>query len=285
MNSPMMSGKARVAGVMGWPVQHSLSPRLHGYWLRTYGIDGAYVPLSVSPEGFGEAVRGLAALGFVGANVTVPHKEAAFAAVNTRTPRAERVSAVNTIVVDDQGSLTGDNTDGFGFLENLKAGCPTWEPEAFPALVIGAGGAARGIVAALLDAGVPAVTIANRTVERAEAISQELGERVQATSWEGCGDAIAHADLVVNATTLGMEGSAPLSLDLSALPRTSLVTDIVYTPLETPLLSWARARGNPVVDGLGMLLHQARPGFRAWFGVDPEVTDELRRFVLEGLRR
>ena len=277
------TGKARLAGVIGWPIAHSLSPRLQGYWLDRYGINGAYVPLAVRPEDFGEALRALPKLGFAGANVTVPHKETALRSVDAVEDTARRIGAVNTIVVRDDGSLLGRNTDGFGFMENLKAGAPGWDPAAGPAVVIGAGGAARAIVAALVDAGVPDLRLTNRTRSRADQLAGEIGGPIAVDSWENRSGALDGAGLLVNTTTLGMTGHAPLDLDLQSLPKTALVTDIVYAPLETPLLAAARDRGNPTVDGLGMLLHQARPGFAAWFGTEPEVTDDLRRFVLDAL--
>ncbi|WP_176525254.1 shikimate dehydrogenase [Caenispirillum bisanense] len=276
----MLSGKARVAGVMGWPVSHSRSPRLHGFWLREHGIDGAYVPLPVRPEDFAAAVRALPKLGFAGANVTVPHKEAALAACDEVSPLARRIGAVNTLVCRPDGSLWGDNTDGFGFLENLRAGCPGWRPEAGPAVVLGAGGAARAVVAALLDAGCPQVRLTNRTRDRAAELAADLGGAIEVVAWEERRAALAGAGLLVNTTTLGMTGAPPLDLALDPLPAAALVTDIVYAPLVTDLLARAQARGNAVVDGLGMLLHQGRPGFEAWFGVRPEVTPALRAAVL-----
>lgn len=276
----MISGKGRVAGVMGWPVSHSRSPRLHGWWLREHGIDGAYVPLPVRPEDFEAAVRALPKLGFAGANVTVPHKEAALRACDTVSDLARRVGAVNTLVCRADGSLHGDNTDGFGFLENLRAGCPGWEAAAGPAVVLGAGGASRAIVAALLDAGCPEVRLTNRTRARADEVAADIGGAVSVIDWEGRADALDGAALLVNTTTLGMEGAPALEIDLALLPRRALVTDIVYAPLVTDLLGRAQTRGHPIVDGIGMLLHQGRPGFEAWFGVRPEVTAGLRRFVL-----
>ncbi|KAA5606328.1 shikimate dehydrogenase [Roseospira marina] len=275
------SGAGRVAGVIGWPVGHSRSPRLHGYWLNQYSIDGAYVPLPVAPETAELAFQALPALGFVGANVTVPHKETAFRACATVSERARRIGAVNTLIVRD-GALHGDNTDGFGFLENIYQKVPTWSPTDGPAVVLGAGGAARAVCAALLDAGAPVVHLLNRTVERAEAIAADLGGPIQCGSMDTTEAVLGEAGLLVNTTSLGMEGQPPLSVDLTPLASGALVTDLVYAPLETALLAEARARGNPVVDGLGMLLHQGRPGFEAWFGMMPEVTDALRRFVLDG---
>ena len=275
----ILSAKAKLAGVMGWPVTHSLSPRLHGFWLERYCIDGAYLPLPVAPEHFERALRGFADAGFRGVNLTLPHKQAGLAVCHQVEPLAERIGAVNTVVFDD-GRLEGRNTDAFGFLENLRQGAPAWDAAAGPALVLGAGGAARAVVAALLDAGAPEVRLSNRTAARAEALARALGACVVPVPWESRADALDGLALLVNTTSLGMAGQPELDLDLDPLPAAALVTDIVYTPLETPLLANARARGNPAVDGLGMLLHQARPGFEAWFGVAPEVTAELRALVL-----
>lgn len=278
----IISAKATLAGVMGWPIGHSRSPRLHNYWLQQYGIDGAYVPLAVPPERGEQAIRALPALGFRGCNVTVPYKELAYRTVDRLDPMAERMRAVNAIVVAGDGSLEGRNTDGFGFLENLKAGCPDWSAAAGPAVVIGAGGAARAVVVSLLDAGVPEVRLANRTRARAEELAAEIGGAVTVVDWVSRETALEGAALLVNTTTQGMAGQPPLDLDLRALPVSAVVNDIVYVPLTTPLLAAAAARGNRVVDGIGMLLHQARPAFAAWFGAEPQVTPELRRFVLEG---
>ncbi|MBF0252031.1 MAG: shikimate dehydrogenase [Alphaproteobacteria bacterium] len=274
------------AGVMGWPVDHSLSPRVHGFWLDRYRIRGEYLRIPVAPEDFIGRLRALRQEGFVGCNVTVPHKETALKAVDEAHPLAKRIGAVNTVVVWPDGSLYGFNTDGFGFLENLRAGYAGFDPAAGPAVVLGAGGAARAVIAALLDAGAPEVRLLNRTRERAEHLAGELSGigagTITVGDWDARADHLDGAALLANTTTLGMHGQRPLELDLSALPVTALVNDIVYVPLETDLLARARARGNPVVDGLGMLLHQARPGFEAWFGKLPDVTEELRVHVLAG---
>ncbi|MDJ0611925.1 MAG: shikimate dehydrogenase [Kiloniellales bacterium] len=274
----ILSGAARLAGVMGWPVAHSLSPRLHGYWLQHHGIDGAYLPLPVEPDAFAKVLDALASLGFRGVNVTLPHKLAALAACDSVDPVAERIGAVNTIVFED-GKTLGANSDAFGFLAHLRQTLPAWRAEVGPAVVLGAGGAARAVAVALIDAGAPEVRVANRTAERAAALAKSLGGPVTTIAWPPAG-ALAEANLLVNTTSLGMTGQPPLALDLGGLPAGAAVYDIVYNPLETALLAAARRHGNPVVDGLGMLLHQARPGFARWFGVEPEVTDDLRRFVL-----
>ncbi len=275
----ILSGAARLAGVMGWPISHSLSPRLHGYWLKEHGIDGAYLPLGVQPDSFEAALRALADLGFRGVNVTLPHKLAALAASDEVDAVARRIGAVNTIVFRD-GKILGGNTDAYGFLEHLKQSVPDWRADAGPALLLGAGGAARAIAVALIDAGVPAVKVANRTASRSEALVESLDGPLETASWPPSAGDLEDAALLVNTTSLGMKGQPGLEIDLSPLSPKATVYDIVYAPLETDLLAAARARGNPCVDGLGMLLHQARPGFAAWFGVDPAVTPALRDFVL-----
>lgn len=274
------SRKTIKAGVIGWPVNHSLSPRLHGYWLRHYGIDGVYLPLPVAPEDIENEIRALPENGFAGANVTVPHKEAAFKTVDVLSDTATRIGAVNTIVCGKDGLLYGDNTDAFGFMENIRAAVPDWTPAASPAAVLGAGGAARAVIAALIEAGVSDIRLTNRTRDRAERLARHFGLAVHPVAWEGRHDAVDGAGLLVNTTTLGMTGKPPLDIGLSGLRPDAVVNDIVYTPLQTPLLHAAATAGYQAVDGLGMLLHQARPGFEAWFGKRPEVTDALRRHVL-----
>ncbi|MCB9959157.1 MAG: shikimate dehydrogenase [Rhodospirillaceae bacterium] len=268
-----------VAGVMGWPISHSRSPRLHGHWLNRYGIAGSYVPLAVSPDCVEAALEGIRALGFRGCNITVPHKEAALKVLDVLDPVAERIGAVNTVVVGPDRRLEGTNTDAFGFLENLRAGCDHWIPSR-PAVLLGAGGAARAVAVALMDAGCRDIRIANRARARADALEVALGPAITAVDWDDRVGATEGAGLLVNCTTLGMAGHHALEMDVSRLPDDAVVTDIVYTPLITPLLADAAVRGLAIVDGIGMLLHQARPGFRAWFGVDPVVDGDLRAAVL-----
>jgi len=288
MNS---SGSTILAGVVGWPVEHSLSPRLHGFWLDQLGIDGEYHALAVAPGDLERELRALHAKGYRGVNLTVPHKEAGLAIADEVDPWAKAVGAVNTLVFHENGRIGASNTDGFGFIENIRAGAPGLDLRLGPAIVIGAGGAARAVAAAMLDAGVRSVRLINRTRARADALSATLSSAfngaynglVQVADWERRAEAISDGFLLVNTTTLGMTGQPPLDLPLDALPKHAVVNDIVYAPLETPLLAAARARGNPTVDGLGMLLHQARPGFEAWFGVRPEVTPALRAHVLAAM--
>ena len=277
-----MSG-FRLAGVMGWPVGHSRSPVLHGHWLARHGIAGAYVPLAVRPEHLEQALRALPALGFAGCNLTVPHKEASARLVDHLDPAAARLGSVNTVLVRPDGTLEGRSTDGYGFLQNLRDGAPSWRP-GHGAAVIGAGGAARAIVAALIDAGETRIRLANRTEAKAAALAEALGPTVEPWPWAERAAALTDCRLLVNTTSLGMTGQPPLDLDLAALPGDAIVTDIVYVPLETPLLAAARRRGNPTLDGLGMLLHQARPGFAGFFGIEPAVDAELRAAVLSSFR-
>ncbi len=284
-----ITGSALLAGVMGWPIDHSLSPRLHFYWLERYKIDGAYVPLAVRPEDFAQALAALPKLGFAGVNVTVPHKQAALDLADSADETAQRVGAANTLVFAEDGRIEAFNTDGYGFIENLREGADLSALTKGPAVVLGAGGAARSVVAALLDAGAPQVRVVNRTMSRAETLVSDLcggaGGEIVALGWDERADALAGAAIVVNTTVLGMAGAEPLELDLRRLPSSAMVNDLVYAPLETDLLRRAGRRGNRTLDGLGMLLHQARPGFLAWFGIEPEVTRDLRRFVLAGSRR
>ena len=277
-----MSG-FRLAGLIGNPVAQSRSPRLHGYWLERYGIAGAYVPMKVESNRIEDALRGLVALGFAGCNVTIPHKEAVFRLVDRRDPAAERMGAVNLVVAEPDGTLSGYNKDGYGFIENLREG-RDWRADAGPAVVLGAGGGARSAVVSLIEAGAPEIRLLNRTRARAEALAQAFGGPVEVLDWDRRHAALAGAALLVNTTSLGMVGQPPLELDLAALPATALVCDIVYNPLTTPLGAAAAARGNPTVNGLGMLIHQARPAFPAWFGVDPEPTADLRALLEATIR-
>lgn len=272
---------APLAGVIGMPIAHSRSPRLHGHWLRRYGIAGHYVPMPVRPEHLAEVLRILPRAGFVGVNVTIPHKEAVLALADTVTDRAALIGAANTLIFRPDGKLHADNTDGYGFIANLRQSAPQWQPDAGPAAVIGAGGAARAVVASLLDIGVKELRITNRTRLRSDQIKSEFGARLVVYDWAQAGNMLEGAATVVNATSLGMVGKQPLRVPLDALSPDAIVTDLVYTPLETQLLADARARGCAVVDGLGMLLHQAAPGFERWFGRRPEVDEACRQAVLE----
>ena len=268
-----------LAGVMGWPVAHSRSPLIHNYWMQKYGLTGTYVPLAVAPGTLGAAISGLKALGFRGCNITIPHKVEAMAFVDDVDSVARRIGAINTIVVQADGSLKGFNTDGYGYIQSLLDVQPDWRADAGPITVLGAGGAARAVVASLADRGAKEIRLLNRTPAAAHALAGEFGARVKALHWADRHAALEGAAMLVNTTSQGMHGNPALDLDLSALPKTALVSDLVYVPLETPLLIAARARGNPCAGGLGMLLNQARPAFEAWFGLAPQITPELRRLV------
>ena len=268
-----------LAGVMGWPVAHTRSPAIHNHWIAKYELKGAYVQLPVQPERLEAAIRGLAALGFAGCNVTVPHKVSAMRFMDELHPAARRVAAINTIVVQADGRLLGMNNDGAGYIQSLRDADATSRGDAGPALVLGAGGAARAIVVALLDEGVPELRITNRTLERAQELANDFGDRVKVVPWAERNEAMAGVSLLVNTTSLGMHGQAPLDVALDALPLEAMVSDAVYIPLETPLLAQARMRGHRTVNGLGMLLNQARPAFQSWFGVLPEITPELQAAV------
>ncbi|MCL1627823.1 shikimate dehydrogenase [Roseibaca sp. V10] len=270
--------KIPLAGVIGCPVGHSRSPVLHGTWLRQLGLAGHYVPLHIETDDLADVLRAMPRMGFVGANVTVPHKEAALALADDVSETALRIGAANTLSFGPDGRIHADNTDAYGFIANLHQNAPAWQPSHGPALVLGAGGAARAVIVALQDAGVPEIYLTNRTAARAQGLATEFG--VTALPWEDRAHVLRDVACVVNTTSLGMGGQPPLDIDLSALPASALVTDIVYTPLETPLLAQAQAKGCTVVDGLGMLLHQAVPGFERWFGTRPQVTDALRMAVL-----
>lgn len=276
------TGSARVAGVTGWPVRHSLSPRLHGYWLKKHAVDGLYAPFPIEPKRFDEAVRGLQAAGVKGLNVTVPHKLTAFRLADRLDLAARMIGAVNTLVFHDDGSIEGRNTDAPGFLANLRH--YQVDVAAGPVLMFGAGGAARAAVQALLDAGTPEIQIINRNRDNAEQLARDAAsDRVRY-----CGPTTEDIDLecislVVNTTSLGMAGKGEIALDVSALPKDAVVHDIVYVPLQTALLARAEAAGLKTVDGLGMLLHQAAPAFEAFFGVRPEVDEGLRSYLLEVL--
>jgi shikimate dehydrogenase len=269
-----------LAGVIGAPIAHSRSPALHGYWLRKYGVRGYYVPLEVAQADLDDVLRAMPRMGFVGANVTIPHKESALRIADIVSDRAALIGAANTLIFRPDGKIHADNTDGYGFLENLRQGAPGWRADAGPCAVLGAGGAARAVVASLLEAGAEEIRLTNRTRNRAEALRAEFGTKVVVYDWVQAGNALEEAATVVNTTSLGMVGKSEFRVPLDGLSPDAVVTDLVYTPLDTALLVRAREIGCRTVDGLGMLLHQAVPGFERWFGVKPEVDDALREAVL-----
>jgi shikimate dehydrogenase len=268
-----------MAGLMGWPVMHSRSPRIHNFWLAKYGLSGTYVPLAIRAEGLRAALRALPALGFAGCNLTIPHKEAAFEIVDRVDPLARRIGAINCVVVAPDGTLDGYNYDGFGYIQSILEAYPDWRADAGPIVVVGAGGGARAVLVSLIDRGAQEIRLVNRSPERAQALAREFGAPIEAVAWKERHAALFGTVMLINTTSQGMAGQPALDLALDELPVSALVSDIVYVPRETPLLAAARLRGNRTVNGLGMLLNQARPAFQAWFAVMPEVTAELRAMI------
>jgi shikimate dehydrogenase len=270
-----------LAGVIGSPIAHSRSPALHQFWLRKYGIPGYYIPIDVATDNLAEVIRTLPKMGFVGVNVTIPHKESVMKIADLVTDRATLIGAANTLIFRKDGKIHADNTDGFGFIENLKQGAPSWNPKSGPAVVLGAGGAARAVVASLADSGVSEIMLTNRTRVRAEKLRDDFGKRVTVVDWVQAGNLMEDAAIVINTTSLGMIGKPELRVPLDGLRKGTVVTDLVYTPLKTNLLSEAEAAGCVTVDGLGMLLYQAVPAFERWFGKRPDVDSETRSAVLK----
>lgn len=276
----MSDERIKLAGVIGSPIAHSKSPKLHRHWLSTYGISGDYVPLHVESENLESVLRALPKMGFVGVNITIPHKIAVMEFADQISDRATLIGAANTLVLKQDGRILADNTDGFGFLANLKQGAPSWKADAGPALVFGAGGAARAVISALLDAGSREIFLTNRTRPKSDALRAEFGSKITVVEWVQAGNFVERAATIVNTTSLGMVGSAEFRVPLDGLRAGTVVTDLVYNPLRTKLLDTAAEAGCVTVDGLGMLLHQGVPGFERWFGVRPEVTEATRLAVL-----
>jgi shikimate dehydrogenase len=273
------SDRFLLAGVMGWPVMHSRSPMLHNYWFRQHGIAGTYVPLAIPPERLAGALRGLHPLGFAGCNVTIPHKQEAMKIIDEVDALAQAIGAVSCVVVRPDGSLAGTNNDCYGFIQSVKAEQPGWRVDAGPVVVIGAGGGSRAVCYGLAQEGAKEIRLVNRTPGRAREIAAQFGGPIEAVPWEQRNDALEGAAMVVNTTSMGMVGQPALDIRLDKLPKSALAADIVYVPLETPFLATARKRGNRTINGLGMLLNQGRPAWKAWFGIEPEVTAELRTMV------
>jgi shikimate dehydrogenase len=278
-----MSKKYIISGVMGWPVAHSRSPLIHNHWIQQYQLNGAYGLFPVPPEKLHEAILGIKALGLAGCNVTIPHKVTAMQHMDWVDPLAQQMGAINTVVLQPNGELHGFNTDGIGYIQSLKDEDANWQADERPIVVIGAGGAARGIVLSLIHAGASHIRLVNRTNANALAMADEFGPAVTAVAWSQRHECLSDASLLINTTNQGMDGQAALDLDLAQLPESALVSDAIYIPLETPLLQQARARGNTTINGLGMLLNQARPGFEAWFGVTPEITPSLKQKLIDSI--
>jgi shikimate dehydrogenase len=276
----MSTDAPRLAGVIGWPISHSKSPILHNFWLKKYKITGHYIPIGLAAEELEKGIEALADLGFKGANVTVPYKEKILSMASNITDRAALIGAANTIMFKPDGSFRADNTDGYGFLKNIKQFAPDWQGSNGPVVVIGAGGASRAVVSALLDDGASEVRISNRTRHRAEILKDQFGAKVNVVDWSKLNQALDGAATIVNTTSLGMTGQPELKIRIDAAPKTALVTDIVYNPIKTELLRAAEDYGMRVVDGVGMLLHQAVPGFENWFDHRPEVESDVRNAVL-----
>lgn len=270
------------ACIIGWPVEHSRSPIIHKYWLKEHGIDGDYVKQAVAPEEIETFLKSLNDHGYIGANVTIPHKEAVLKAADNVDEAAQAIGAANTVWIAD-GKLNASNTDAYGFMTYLNYRAPDWNKDGRTCVVLGAGGAARAVIFGLLSQGASEILICNRTREKAENLAAQFGEKVKAIDWTERSTCLKNAGLLVNTTKLGMEGADPLEIDLRDLPVTAIVSDIVYVPLETDLILNAQSLGLQTVDGLGMLLHQAVPGFEKWFGVRPTVSEELVKTVMEDL--
>ena len=276
----MSLNRIPLAGVIGSPIAHSKSPALHTHWLKTLGIAGHYIPIDVAQEDLEHIVKTLPKMGFVGVNVTVPYKEKVMDFADLVTDRAALIGSANTLIFRKDGKIHADNTDSYGFIQNLRQKAPDWDPKAGPAAILGAGGAARAVIASLVEVGVPEILISNRTKARAEKLKADFGKRLRVVDWVQAGNMLEEATTVINTTSLGMVGKPPLRVPLDGLQKGTLVTDLVYAPLMTHLLNEANEAGCVTVDGLGMLLHQAVPAFERWFGVRPQVTDETRAAVL-----
>src|SRR5712671_6425704 len=268
-----------LAGVMGWPVMHSRSPMLHNYWFRQHDLAGTYLPLAVRPERLAAALRALDPLGFAGCNLTIPHKQQAMTIVDEVDALAKSIGAISCVVVRPDGSLSGTNNDCYGFIHNIRQEQPGWRADAGPIVVIGAGGGSRAVCYGLAQEGARELRLVNRTFDRAQEIAERFGGPIRALPWADRHDALGGAAMVVNTTSCGMVGQPALDITLDKLPQGALAADIIYIPLETPFLAAARKHGNRTINGLGMLLNQGRPAWKAWFGVEPEVTTELRAIV------
>ena len=277
----MGEAKPRLAAVLGNPISHSKSPRMHNYWLKQNKLNGYYIPIKVELENFEETIRALVSMGFSGVNVTIPHKLSALKIADESSSTAQYIGAANTLTFTQENKIYADNTDAYGFINNIKCKYPDWNPKKGTSVVLGAGGASRAVIAALLSEGSKKIIVLNRTIEKAEALKKDYDNKITVESWKNINEVAASSSNIINTTSLGMNNESLISINPNAIPETALVSDLVYTPLETNLLKMAKNRGSRTVDGLGMLIHQGVPGFEAWFGQKPIVTEELRKILIK----
>ena len=273
--------RPRLAAVLGNPISHSKSPRMHNYWLKQNKLNGYYIPIKVELENFEETIRALVSMGFSGVNVTIPHKLSALKIADESSSTAQYIGAANTLTFTQENKIYADNTDAYGFINNIKCKYPDWNPKKGTSVVLGAGGASRAVIAALLSEGSKKIIVLNRTIEKAEALKKDYDNKITVESWKNINEVAASSSNIINTTSLGMNNESLISINPNAIPETALVSDLVYTPLETNLLKMAKNRGSRTVDGLGMLIHQGVPGFEAWFGQKPLVTEELRKILIK----
>ena len=277
----MDEARPRLAAVLGNPISHSKSPRMHNYWLKQNKLNGYYVPIKVELENFEETIWTLVSMGFSGVNVTIPHKLSALKIADESSSTAQYIGAANTLTFTKENKIYADNTDAYGFINNIKCKYPDWDPKKGMSVVLGAGGASRAVIAALLSEGSKEIIVLNRTIEKAEALKEDYDNKITVESWKNINEVAASCTNIINTTSLGMNNESLIAIQPNAIPETALVSDLVYTPLETNFLKMAKNRGSRTVDGLGMLIHQGVPGFEAWFGQKPLVTEELRKILIK----
>ena len=277
----MDEARPRLAAVLGNPISHSKSPRMHNYWLKQNKLNGYYVPIKVELENFEETIWTLVSMGFSGVNVTIPHKLSALKIADESSSTAQYIGAANTLTFTKENKIYADNTDAYGFINNIKCKYPDWDPKKGMSVVLGAGGASRAVIAALLSEGSKEIIVLNRTIEKAEALKEDYDNKITVESWKNINEVVASCNNIINTTSLGMNNESLIAIQPNAIPETALVSDLVYTPLETNFLKMAKNRGSRTVDGLGMLIHQGVPGFEAWFGQKPLVTEELRKILIK----
>ena len=277
----MDEARPRLAAVLGNPISHSKSPRMHNYWLKQNKLNGYYIPIKVELENFEETIWTLVSMGFSGVNVTIPHKLSALKIADESSSTAQYIGAANTLTYTKENKIYADNTDAYGFINNIKCKYPDWDPKKGMSVVLGAGGASRAVIAALLSEGSKEIIVLNRTIEKAEALKEDYDNKITVESWKNINEVVASSSNIINTTSLGMNNESLIAIQPDAIPETALVSDLVYTPLETNFLKMAKNRGSRTVDGLGMLIHQGVPGFEAWFGQKPLVTEELRKILIK----